>query len=95
MNCVRCSERRLRDGSRMHMMGAATTDWRRGREAEWGIANLALVLDGNVVGDFWRGGGLKRRRLPNGVILGGGWDGDDTGLDDGRGVIVDDGLRLV
>ena len=79
----------------MRVMGAATTDWGQAREAERGIVDLALTLDGDVVGDFRRGGRLQRRRLPNGVILGGGGDGDDAGLEDGRGVTVDDGLRLV
>ena len=70
------------------------------REAGRGIVDLALArsldLDGDVVGDtFRRGGGLQRRRLPNGVILGGNGDGDDTRLDDGCSFIVDDGLRLV
>ena len=79
----------------MCVTGTATTDRGRGREAERGIVNFALVLDGDIVGDFRRGGGLQRRRLPNGVILGGGRDRDDAGLDDSCGVIVDDGLRLV
>ena len=71
-------------------MGATTTDWGQAREAERGIADLALALDGNVVGDtFRRGGGLQRRRLPNGVILGGGGDRDDAWLDDGCGFIAD------
>ena len=75
-------------------MGATTMDWGRAREAEQGIVDLALTLDGDVVGDaFRRGGGLQRRRLPSGVILGGG--GEDAGLDDGCGITADDGLRPV
>ena len=77
----------------MRVTGTATTDRGQGREAERGIVDLALVLDGDVVGDFRRGGGLQRRRLPSGVILGGG--GEDAGLDDGCGITADDGLRPV
>ena len=79
----------------MRVMGATTTDWGRAREAERGIVDLPLILDSDVVGDFRRGGGLQRRCLPNGVILGGGGDGDDAGLDNGCGVTADDGLRPV
>ena len=76
-------------------MGATTTDWGRAREAERGIVNLALVLDGDVVGDtLLRSGGLQRRRLPSGVVLGGDWDGDDAGLDGRRGFIADVERRL-
>ena len=71
----------------MCVTGAATTNRGRGREAERGIDDLALVLDGNVVG------GLQRRRLPSGEILSGGRD--DAGLDNGRGITADNGLRPV
>ena len=76
-------------------MGATTTDRGRAREAERGIVDLALVLDGDVVGDtFRRGGGLQRRRLPSGVVLGGGGDGDNAGLEGGRGITADAERRL-
>ena len=83
-NWVRCPERRLRDGSRTRVMGAATDNWRRGREAWRGAVDIALArsldLDGESVGDvFRRGGGLHRRRLPNGVTFG----GDGTGRTQG------------
>ena len=73
-------------------------DRRRGVAAALGITDRALDLDGVagvVSGVRFRGGGLQRQRLPNGVILGGGGDGDDAGLEDGCGITVDDRLRLV
>ena len=76
-------------------MGATTMDWGSAREAERVIVDLALILDGDVVGNaFWRGGGLQRRRLPSGVVLGGGEDGDDAGLDGRRGFTADAERRL-
>ena len=84
----------------MCVTGAATTNWRRRREAGRGIVDLVLARslnpDGDVVGDtFRRGGGLQRRRLPNGVIFGGNGDGEDARLDDGCGLIADGGLQPV
>ena len=81
-------------------MGAATDDWRRGREEWRGAVDIALArllnLDGEVVGDvFRRGGGLHSRRLPSGVVSGGDGDWEDARLGDESGFIVDDGLRLV
>ena len=71
-------------------MGATTTHWGRAREAERGIADLALVLDGDVVGDaLLSGGGLQRRRLPSSVVLDGGGDADNAGLDNERGITAD------
>ena len=81
-------------------MGAATDDWRRGREAWRGAVDIALTrsldLDGEAVGDvFRRGGGLHSRRLPSGVVFGGDGDREDARLGDESGVTVDKGLRLV
>ena len=61
-----------------------------------GIAERSLDLDGivGVVGGVrLRGGGLHRRRLPSGTILGGDGDGDDSGLGGRRRVIGDGGRR--
>ena len=92
---LRCSERRLGDGSRRCGTVVAMTDRGRQATAALGIDDLALDLDG-VSGAFLRGGGLHRRRLPSGVTLGGDGDGDDTGLrsrvtgDDERRLAVKD-----
>ena len=85
----------------MRVTFATTEDRRRGRETWRGAVDLAPVRwlaldDGESVGDvFRRGGGLHKRRLPNGVIFGGNGDREDARLGDGSGVTVDDGLRLV
>ena len=57
------------------------------------MEDFALDLDCVSGGVFLRGGGLHKRRLPSGVILGGDGDGDDSGL--GRRVTGDDEGRLV
>ena len=69
------------------------TDRGRRATAALGIDDLALDLDGISDGAFLRGGGLHKRRLPSGVILGGDGDGDDFGLR--RRVTGDDERRLV
>ena len=92
---LRCSERRLGDGSRRRGTVVAMTDWGRRATAALGIDDLALDLD-SISGAFLRGGGLHKRRLPNGVTLGGDGDGDDSGLrcrvtgDDERRLAVKD-----
>ena len=57
-----------------------------------GIDDLALDLDCISGGVFLRGGGLHKRRLPSGIILGGDGDGDDSGLR--RRITGDDERRL-
>ena len=74
----------------MRVTSAASEDWRRGREARRGAADLALDLDGDVVGDFRRMGGLQRRRLLVDGMIGGDGDleeapGDDGGVTGGAG----------
>ena len=52
---------------------------------ERGTDDLALNLDGDIVGGvLLRGGGLQRWRLHSDVVFGG--DGDDAGLDGWRRV---------
>ena len=68
----------------------AMTDWGRRATAALGIDDLALDLD-SISGVFLRGG-LHKRRLPSGGILGGDGDGDDSGLR--RRVTGDDERRL-
>ena len=70
-----------------------TTDRGRRATAALGIDDVALDLDDISGGVFLRGGGLHKRRLPSGVILGGDGDGDDSGLR--RRVTGDDERRLV
>ena len=89
---LRCCERRLGDGSRRCCTAVATTDRGRRTTAALGIDDLALDLDCISGGVFLRGGGLHKRRLPSGVILGGDGDGDDSGLR--RRVTGDDERRL-
>ena len=64
-------------------------DRRCGAAAALGIADRALNLDGVLGGVCFRGGGLQRRRLPSGLILGGDGDGDISGLGGRRRVIGD------
>ena len=59
-----------------------------------GAVDRALHLDSDIVGVFLRGGGLQRRCLPSGVVLGGDGDGDDVGLDGWRCVTGDAEQRL-
>ena len=89
---LRCCERRLGDGSRRCCTAVATTDRGRRTTAALGIDDLALDLDCISGGVFLRGGGLHKRRLPSGIILGGDGDGDDSGLR--RRVTGDDERRL-
>ena len=70
-----------------------TTDRGRRATAALGIEDFALDLDCVSGGVFLRGGGLHKRRLPSGIILGGDGDGDDSGLR--RRVTGDDERRLV
>ena len=69
------------------------TDWGRRATAALGIDDFALDLDDMFSGVFLRGGGLHKRRLPSGVILGGDGDGDDSGLGGRRRVTGDNKRR--